>query len=64
MPDTYGKEERIEEIRITEQKVVLVIILKHTTKKGIYEIIEGRKSEKKIIVINIAVKVEGKIKKN
>jgi hypothetical protein len=31
---------------------------------GIYEIIEGRKSEKKIIVINIAVKVEGKIMEN
>ena len=31
---------------------------------GIYEIIEGRKREKKIIIINIAVKVEGKIKKN
>jgi len=31
---------------------------------GIYENIEGRKREKKIIIINIAVKVEGKIKKN
>jgi len=31
---------------------------------GIYEIIEGRKRQKKIIIINIAVKVEGKIKKN
>jgi len=32
--------------------------------QGIYEIMEGRKREKKIIKINIAVKVEGKIKKN
>jgi len=31
---------------------------------GVYEIIEGRKREKKIIIINIAVKVEGKIMKN
>jgi hypothetical protein len=31
---------------------------------GIYEITEGRKREKKIIIINIAVKVEGKIMKN
>ena len=38
--------------------------ISNSTKFGIYEIIEGRKSEKKIIVINIAVKVEGKIKKN
>jgi len=27
VPDTYGKEERIEETRITGLKVVLVIIL-------------------------------------
>ena len=41
MQDTNGKEERIEEIRITGEKVVLVIIFekkKHSPKNGKFEV--------------------------